>query len=74
MPSTKKPRLYVKVVTPTSRLDEDIFCLPQEISSRICASHTSCKVKQQQVRPMYAPYKGVSITPLLMHWDQPQPP
>lgn len=74
LPSTEKSHLYVKVVTPTSLLDEDIFVLPHEISSRICASHASCKAKQQQVRPVYAPYKEVSNTPLLTHQEKLQPP
>ena len=38
----------------------------------ICASHASCKAKQQQVKPLYAPYKEVSNMALLTHWEQPQ--
>lgn len=59
LPSTEKSHLYIRVVTPTSLLGEDVFFLPREISTRTCASHAPCKAKQQQVRPVDTPYKEV---------------
>lgn len=70
LPSAEKSIPYIRVVTLTSLLGEDVFFLPQEISNRICASPTPCKAKQQQVRPVDTPYKEVEHS---LNYSQVQP-